>query len=79
MFLWTYKIHSKSARLLARNLGIKKSSGKYLYFLDSDDSLKNNSLKILFEQVKKIKFGLYFSLLKKIFINIFFNLSVVKE
>lgn len=37
----------------ARNLGIKGSSGKYLYFLDSDDYLKKNSLKILFDQVKK--------------------------
>lgn len=37
----------------ARNLGIKKSSGKYLYFLDSDDSLKKNSLKILFNQVNE--------------------------
>lgn len=31
----------------ARNIGIKESKGKYLLFLDSDDYLENNSLKIL--------------------------------
>jgi glycosyltransferase involved in cell wall biosynthesis len=49
-------IHSKKKTVgpgYARNLGIKRSIGKYLYFLDSDDSLKKNALKTIFSQVNK--------------------------
>tara|TARA_B100001540_G_C15805699_1_gene641994 strand:+ start:844 stop:1830 length:987 start_codon:yes stop_codon:yes gene_type:complete len=37
----------------ARNLGIKKSKGKYLFFLDSDDLLSKSAIKNLFDQIKK--------------------------
>lgn len=33
----------------ARNTGIKASKGKYLFFVDSDDLIKKNSLKLLLE------------------------------
>ena len=49
-------IHSKKKTIgpgHARNLGIKKSIGKYLYFLDSDDYLKKNAVKKNFSQVNK--------------------------
>lgn len=37
----------------ARNLGIKKSKGKYLFFLDSDDLLSKSAIKNLFDQINK--------------------------
>ena len=37
----------------ARNLALKKSKGKYIYFLDSDDILENNALKKLQEEINK--------------------------
>ena len=36
----------------ARNYGIEKSSGEYLLFVDSDDYLDNNALKIIDENIK---------------------------
>ena len=35
----------------ARNLGIKKSKGKYIMFFDADDILKQNSLEILVSSI----------------------------
>lgn len=37
----------------ARNIGIEKSSGKYIFFLDSDDRIKTNTLAELYENAKK--------------------------
>ncbi len=37
----------------ARNTGIRASKGDYLYFLDSDDELKENSISVLVNQHKK--------------------------
>lgn len=39
----------------ARNTGIKKSSGKYIMFLDSDDSLEKNAIETLVECAKNRK------------------------
>lgn len=39
----------------ARNAGIKEASGEYLYFLDSDDMIKSNLLKICTEEMDKNK------------------------
>lgn len=41
---------------LSRNKGIKNSTGKYLIFLDSDDSLYSNSLEKLEKHIKKYKY-----------------------
>lgn len=40
---------------LSRNIGIKKSRGKYLAFIDSDDYWKKNKIKIQLEFMKKKK------------------------
>lgn len=37
----------------ARNLGIKKATGKYLLFIDSDDEIKPSFITRLVEQIKK--------------------------
>lgn len=35
----------------ARNLGISKSKGKYLMFMDADDYLENNAIEILYKKI----------------------------
>lgn len=37
----------------ARNIGLKNSSGDYILFLDSDDLMQNNALKIINEKIQK--------------------------
>ncbi|MFH4969061.1 glycosyltransferase [Gaetbulibacter sp. M240] len=36
----------------ARNTGLKNATGKYVWFVDSDDWIEENCLKLLFEQIK---------------------------
>ncbi len=49
-----YIKHSENQGLgAARNTGIRASKGDYLYFLDSDDELKENSISVLVNQHKK--------------------------
>lgn len=46
----------------ARNTGLSKAIGKYIYFMDSDDYLETEALEILFNQSEKLTLDiLYFS------------------
>lgn len=42
-----YHLEEKTGVAAARNLGLQKASGDYIYFLDSDDYLYNDTLEVL--------------------------------
>ena len=37
----------------ARNAGIRKSTGKYITFLDSDDWIENNAIELMYKFLQK--------------------------
>ena len=49
-----YFFQKNSGPSAARNLGIQKCSGEYIQFLDADDVLLPNSLKVLLNESKRI-------------------------
>ncbi len=53
----------------SRNIGIKKSNGQYIIFLDSDDTLAKNSIKKIFEFLNKYKKVELFGYNHKLLIN----------
>jgi glycosyltransferase involved in cell wall biosynthesis len=46
--------HQESQGLsITRNNGLQAASGEYIYFLDSDDWIENNTLKLLLQEMQK--------------------------
>jgi len=58
-----YLINNKKNRgvSFSRNAAIKKAQGKYIVFLDSDDTLEVNALKSIYSKLKKINIDLLYS------------------
>ena len=56
----TYSL-KESGISLARNYGIKKAKGDYLYFLDSDDYIKENLIEKLVKKLEKDKSDLCYA------------------
>lgn len=45
--------HKNSGLSATRNAGVKQASGKYIYFMDSDDILEKNALQLLYKKMEK--------------------------
>ena len=64
--LKNFHFKKNKGQAAARNFGLKKAQGKYVYFMDVDDKISINSLKILFEEAKKNNYDYIFSDFKRI-------------
>lgn len=55
-FANVYTYHKKNGGLSdARNFGLTKCTGSYIYFLDSDDWIRGNTIEILYNLMKEYK------------------------
>ncbi len=68
--LTVLKLQSNFGPSTARNLGLKHAKGEYIYFMDADDSIENNTLSLLFNESLNKKFDIIFSDKKRIEKNI---------
>lgn len=64
--LHVYELKSNYGPAKARNYGIQKAMGDYIYFFDADDSISNSSLSKLLEKTKNKKLDIIFSDRKRI-------------
>ena len=61
-----FSLPKNSGPSAARNFGLKKSKGEYIYFFDVDDSIEKNALEILSDVARSTKCDYIFSDFKKI-------------
>lgn len=54
-FCRIYRLEKNLGLSSVRNLGLEKSKGEYILFMDSDDWLENNALEILYNRIRKRK------------------------
>ena len=60
------KLIKNSGQSVARNKGLEKAEGEYVYFMDVDDEIDKDSLKILYALAKENNIDLIFSDFKRI-------------
>jgi len=61
-----YTLSKNSGPSIARNIGIKKAKGKYLYFLDSDDTIEINTFSKLYKAANENNYDIVFADKKRI-------------
>ena len=61
-----FTLSKNSGPSVARNIGIKKAKGKYLYFLDSDDTIEANTLSKLYKAASEKNYDIIFADKKRI-------------
>ncbi len=51
--IFIYKHHKNRGLSAARNTGLNKANGEYIYFMDSDDEITENCIELHYNEIKK--------------------------